>query len=215
MTKSKLLHSAAVLFLEKGYQQTTVAEISRHAGVSGSALFRVFNDKEAIIHSLIQYVYDAQFQITEKLLSDNYDSILFYGIETALQFYIAESSENLRDLYLTAYSLPSTTEYIYKKTAVKLEEIFGQRLPELTTAEFYEYEIATGGMVRSYMSYKCDMYFTIKRKITRYLESALRVFKISEEEINSVIEKVTKMDLKKVALQVIENIVERADKGLL
>lgn len=44
------------------------------------------------------------------------DSLLLYGLETGLQLHITELSEPLRELYVTAYSLPSTSDYIYKSS---------------------------------------------------------------------------------------------------
>lgn len=39
-TRDKILHSAAVLFLEKGYLKTTIVDIAKHAGSPAFPLFR-------------------------------------------------------------------------------------------------------------------------------------------------------------------------------
>ncbi len=53
-TFNSILASAADLFEEKGYEQTTTHQVAKAAGVSVGALYRYFADKEAIIKELYQ-----------------------------------------------------------------------------------------------------------------------------------------------------------------
>ena len=212
---NKLLHSAAVLFLEKGYSETTTAEIAKLTDVSEGALFRMFHDKENILFHLVQHVFNEQFNVAAKLVQGSNDPVLMYAIETALQFHITNQSEPLRDIYVTAYTLPSTTEYIYEHTAQKLYELFKDNFPNYEMKDFLELEYASGSITRGYMAQKCDWYFTIDRKINRFLETALRVYKVPEEKIKEMQTKVHQVGLDKIAAQLIDGIVERARGGTL
>ena len=49
VVKSKILHAAAKLFLEKGYAESTVKEIAQVAGVSLGSLTFAFKNKENIL----------------------------------------------------------------------------------------------------------------------------------------------------------------------
>ena len=51
-------------------------------------------------------------------------------------------------------------------------------LPYLETKDVYELEIASASNMRGYISVPCDMYFTIDRKVKRFLESNLKINKI-------------------------------------
>lgn len=212
---NKLLHSAAVLFLEKGYSETTTAEIAKLTDVSEGVLFRMFHDKENILFHLVQHVFNEQFNVAAKLVQGSNDPVLMYAIETALQFHITNQSEPLRDIYVTAYTLPSTTEYIYEHTAQKLYELFKDNFPNYEMKDFLELEYASGSITRGYMAQKCDWYFTIDRKINRFLETALRVYKVPEEKIKEMQTKVHQVGLDKIAAQLIDGIVERARSGTL
>jgi len=55
---------------------------------------------------------------------------VLYAVETAIQFHIAELTEPLRKLYVTAYTLSPTSAYLYRSTAKRLEGIFGDYLPD-------------------------------------------------------------------------------------
>ena len=52
-----------------------------------------------------------------------------YAVETAIQLTLTELKENLREIYLEAYSLPDTAEYIYLHTTAELKQIFGGNFP--------------------------------------------------------------------------------------
>ena len=166
----RLLHSAAVLFLEKGYTETTTAEIAKKAEVTESVLFRVFHDKERILFTLVQHVFNEQFNVAGKLTQGQDDPILMYSIETALQFHITNQSEPLRDIYVSAYTLPTTVEYIYQNTAQKLCQLFKGNFPDYEMKDFLEMEYASGGITRSFMAQKCDWYLPLSERSTASLK---------------------------------------------
>ncbi|MGW0212154.1 TetR/AcrR family transcriptional regulator [Streptomyces sp. NPDC003233] len=45
----EILHTAVRLFAEQGYEQTTIAQIAREAGISQRSLFRYFGTKEDLV----------------------------------------------------------------------------------------------------------------------------------------------------------------------
>lgn len=98
---------------------------------------------------------------------------MLYAVGTAIQLHIAELTEPLRKLYVTAYTLSSTSAYLYRSTAKRLEGIFGDYLPDAEAKDFYEMEIASTGMMRSFVAVPCDVYFTVERKIARFWSARL------------------------------------------
>lgn len=90
--------------------------------------------------------------------------ILFYAAETTMQLFMAEKRGPVRELYLTAYSVPRTMDVIQQMIPQKLES-------------------ASGGIMRSFMARLCDMYFTMDRKVCRFLETTFRVFQTPDEKI--------------------------------
>lgn len=202
--KTQVLLSAARLFLKKGYHNSTTREIANEAGVNVSAMNRLMKSKENILRELVIYVLEGQFSSTAKLLEGvTDDKILFYAAETTLQLYMAESSEHIREIYSVAYSLPGTTDVIQHTITAKLEDIFCEHLPELETKDFFELEIASGGIMRGFMTMPCDMYFTMERKIKRFLETTFLVYRVPQSKIDEAIEFVSQFDFKMIADKVI------------
>lgn len=208
--RTKLLTASAELFLTKGFSATTMKEINDKSGVSRNDLIRIFGSKDAILAVLVKYVLDEQFKKTEELVKDKTkDKILFYAAETTLQLHIVESSEHIRELYSAAYSLPMTTGIIQQTITGKLEEVFKEHLPHLETKDFYELEIASGGIMRGFMTIPCDMYFTMDRKIKRFLETTFKLYDVPEKKLKEAIEFVSQFDFGQIADSLIKSMIEK------
>lgn len=212
--RNKMLHAAIKLFLENGYEKTPTATIAAAAGMSPSSFFAAFKSKEALLLTLVKVMFDNQFSSAEQLQSVTQDPVLLYAIETALQIYIAEISDPLRELYVAAYSLPSTSEYIYTSTARKLQHIFSSCLPEAQPMDFYEMDVASSGIMRAFMARKCDIYFTMDRKLARYLQCTLTLYAVPPEKQQQIIAFILQMDLKPVAEGIIGGMLEKAEAGI-
>lgn len=207
--REKLLVASAELFLTKGYSLTTMREITEKSGVDKNALIRIFGNKDNILAALVKYVLEGQFAKTSELLEGvTDDKILFYAAETTLQLHIVESNPYIRELYSAAYSLPATTDIIQHTITGKLENIFKEHLPHLETKDFFELEIASGGIMRGFMTVPCDLYFTMERKVKRFLETTFLVYEVPKEKIKEAIEFVKQFDFEKIAKETIDTLLD-------
>ena len=211
-TRPKVLRAAVALFLEKGYAKTTTGEIAKAAGIGQSSFFHVFPSKEALLLELVRRMFNGQFDLAGEH-SGTDDPVQLYAIETALQLHITELSEPLRELYVMAYSLPTTSTFLYKSMAQRLQIIFKAYLPDAQPKDFYEMEIASAGMMRGFMSVPCDLYFTIEAKIARFLDCALRIYNVPEERRAAVTDAVLALDLHTMAADIIQKTVQQAEEG--
>ena len=197
--KSKVLHAAAKLFLEKGYTNSTMKEIASVAGVNYGSMMFVFRAKEDILSELVGYVLDGQFEATTNLLQGKTeDKLLFYAAETVLQLHLAESSENMRELYSLSYSQHASSNIVYEKITLKLAEIFKEQYPNFTQGEFYEKELASAGIMRNYMTRPCGIYFTMDRKVKAFLQNTFLLYEIPRKKIDEIIDFVNQFDWKTI-----------------
>ena len=169
-TRAQVLRYAVELFLEQGYQETTLDQIAQRIDRTKGAVLRAYPDKESILYALVTHMFRVQFSTARSLLGEKTDPLLVYCVETAMQLHICELGEPLRDLYTSAYTLPTTSDFIYRSTAQELRLIFGKYLPDAAQSDFYELDLVSGGVMRGLMARKCDMYFTIEKKITLFLQ---------------------------------------------
>lgn len=210
--RNKMLKAATFLFLEQGYDKTTTTQIAKAAGMSQASFFAAFESKEAILLELTKIMFSSQFVAAAAMMPTD-DPLLLYALETGLQLHITELSEPLRELYVATYSLRSTSEYVYQNTTKKLIKIFAPYLPEAQENDFYELEIASASITRGFMARPCDLYFTMERKLRRYLSCCFRIYKVPQEVYAPVIEAALRRDLKSDAEKIIAATVQRAELG--
>lgn len=214
VTRRKILTVSMKLFLEKGYEGTTAKEVADMAGiVSGSPFFQ-FGNKEGVLLDLVKQMFDWQFATAGMLAGEGADPLLLYALETALQLHIAEMSDPLRELYVTAYTLPRTSAYIYENMIDKIEAIFSPYLTGLEKNDFYELEIAAAGVMRGFMARHCDLYFTIERKAMRCLSCCFKLYEVPREAYMPALQQALAVDLASVARMVVDKTVRAAEESV-
>lgn len=210
--RKKILFSAVKLFIEKGITATTFVDIAKASGLSKNKIIYEMKTKEEIIAELVKYVLEGQFRFTEEFIKGKTDDkILFYAAETTLQLHMAESSENIREIYTTAYSLPASSDIIQKTITGKLQEVFSEHLPDLETKDFYKLEIASGGIMRGFLTIPCDMWFTMDQKIESFLETTFKLYDVPKEKIDEAIKFVSQFDYPALAKQAIGGMLSYLD----
>lgn len=204
--KRRILSSCVRLFILKGYHETRVADVLREADVSSSTFHNIFHTKDGVLKELVDFMFENQFETAGQIIGEDPNPVLLYAVETSIQMALTERNENLREIYLEAYSHPDHSEQIHRKTAATLAKIFGPYLPDCTDSDFYELEIGTSGMMSGYMARKCDIYFTLERKLERFLRMALGAYRVPEEEQDTVIAFVTGLDVCRIADNVMQKL---------
>ena len=193
--KRRILTACVRLFLEKGYTNTKVAEILKEADVSAGSFQNIFRTKDGVLTELIGMMFSRQFGAVRPLAANAPSPVYLYAVETALQLALSELSENLRDIYVEAYTFPATAE---------LQAAFSAYLPGCAECDFYEMELGTAGMMRGYMARRCDPYFTLERKIRRFLSMSLSALQVPAQEREQVIAFVAEIDMLAEARKVVD-----------
>lgn len=210
-----VLYTAAKSFLEVGYTATTLKDISTKTKINIGSLTNLFKSKEDILCDLVNYVLDGQFVRAQKMVEGKTDDkILFYAAETTLQLYMAESNEHIRELYAAAYSMPKTSAIIQHTITGKLEEIFKEHLPGLQTKDFFELEIASGGIMRGFMTVPCDIYFTMDRKVKRFVETTLLVYRVPQAKIEEALAFISQFDYVKLAQETVAGMMTHLEQKM-
>ena len=202
----KSMDACIRFFVEKGYTSTTLADICDAADISKSSFFNVFGSKEGILLELTKFMFGNQFSTAFSLTDETASPALAYAVETAIQLGITEYNENIRDIYVEAYTLPDTSEFIHRSTAEKLYTIFHTYMPEHEEADFYFIELGTAGIMRNYMAHTSDPDFPIEKKLQVFLELSLSVFHVPLEEQRQIIRYVLQLDIHDIALRVMNQL---------
>ncbi len=207
--KKRILNAAARNFLKYGYTNTTIKTLTSELGISTGSFNNIFQTKEDVLCELVAFVLNQQFSVTNKLIEGKTDDkLLFYATETVLQLHLVEINENMRDLYASAYSLPKPSAMIQRAVTAKWEQVFKEHLPHLETKDFYKLEIATGGIMRGFMTIPCDIWFTMDQKVESFLECSFRMYMVSDEKIREAIAFVKQFDFEGIARETLASILK-------
>ena len=205
-TKRKILTVCVRLFLEQGYKETTITQIVEEAGIARGSFQNLFPTKDSVLMELVKNMFGGQFDAARSIVGGGLAPVYAYAVETAIQLALTELNENLREIYIEAYTLPDTSEYIYLNTTAELKEIFGSNFPDYSDSDFYEMEIGTAGLMRNYMAKKCDIHFTLAQKLECFLQISLRAFKVPQEEQERILAYIKSIDICAVANGVMQKL---------
>ena len=205
-TKRKILTVCVRLFLEQGYKETSITQITENAGVTRGSFQNLFRTKDAVLLELVETMFSGQFSAAKSITGQQLPPVYAYAVETAIQLTLTELNERLREIYLEAYSLPDTAEYIHLHTTAELKQIFGESFPDYADSDFYEMEIGTAGLMRGYMARKWDIHFPLDRKLRRFLTAAMRVYRVPEEQQRQVLAFIQSLDIRRIAAEVMEKL---------
>ena len=205
-TKKRILQSCVRLFLENGYHQTTIQQIMKEAQVSASSIQNLFHSQDGILLELVEFMFENQFGMARSVAGAELPPVYVYAAETALQITLTELNENLREIYLEAYTQEHLLDYIQRATAKELHRIFGPYQPGLTEQDYYELELGTAGLMRGYMANPCTADFPLERKLEKFLTLALRGYKVPEDEVRQVLAFLAGLDIRGIAQKVMEEL---------
>ena len=127
------------------------------------------------------------------------------GVLTELVTFM-ELNENLREIYIEAYTQKEASEYIFRETARELYDIFGPYQPQLTAEDFYMLELGSAGLMRGYMARPCGGALTLEKKLECFLTLSLRGYRVPEQEIQQALAFLRTMDLRAVGQRTIERL---------
>ncbi|HEV7547330.1 MAG TPA: helix-turn-helix domain-containing protein, partial [Reyranella sp.] len=80
--REEILHAAKELFLEQGYDQTTIRRIADRVGISAPALYLYFKDKEALMLALCDQTFGHLIEAIgeiEKTVDDPMERVRRFG----------------------------------------------------------------------------------------------------------------------------------------
>ena len=198
-SKRRILSACVRLFIEKGYHRTTLAEILKEADVTSSTFQNIFHTKDGVLMDLVVFMFRNQFSTARSFTGPDASPAMVYAVETAIQLALAEANENLRDVYVEAYSHAATLEYINRHTSEELHKMFSCYQPALTAEDFYELDIGSAGIMRAYMAYPCTPDFPLEQKVQRFHTMCLRAFAVPEDELTRIRHFFAGLDLRKIA----------------
>ena len=206
--KKRILTVCVKLFRETGYKRTTLAEIIETAEVSYSTFQNIFRAKDGVLTELTEFMFSNQFAMARSMTGAQLPPVYVYAVETAIQMTLTELNENLREIYIEAYTQKEASDYIFRKTAKELHQIFGPSPPERTARDFYGMEIGSAGIMLAYRARPGDGELTLEKKLRLFLTMSLRAYRVPEDEITRTLDFLAGLEIRRVSEQVMHTLFE-------
>lgn len=153
-TKSKVLNSALILFVEKGFFNTSIADLVKHSGVSTGSIYHCFKDKqqlaESLMTELIRYIESNQHDILSNYTSswERFYHLSKWLLETA------ETNPAMMQFILKAQHqefMPNYPPICSSQPFLNLREVIHQAIEEKEIREIdlmLAASISFGGILR-------------------------------------------------------------------
>lgn len=153
-TRNKILQSALILFVEKGFFKTSMPDLVKHSGVSNGSIYYHFNDKQQVAEALMQALIDYIEKEQQLILQEHESTWDRYYYLTAWMFEATTKQPQLMQFVLKAQHqefLPNSTPICSSQPFLNLRDVIakGMQQQELMQMDLMiAASIAFGGPLR-------------------------------------------------------------------
>ena len=193
LTKMEIVAEATKQFLEKGYNNTTLASIAKALDMSHGNLTFHFPTKDLLLAELVDMLCDFQWKLMEKEADDGLSSVMAICLELTSMLSAAEEDEVIKDFFLSSYFSPVCLAIIRRNDARRAKEVFGKYCSDWTDEQFAEAEILVSGIEYATLMTAGDP-VPLEARITGALNSILGIYGVPEEIRNIKLKKVFSMN---------------------
>ena len=201
-TRLAIIQVASELFFEKGFSNTTAANVCQNADIGTGNLTFYFPTKEHILNVLVTMLCDYQWRLIEEYTGEGQSSLLCYCLELATMASASEESEQMRDFFVSAYAHPMTLENIRANGVEKMKQVFGSFCPDWTEDQFIQAKNLVSGI--EYATLMTTAHSApLDARVEGALKAILMLFNVPEELCKAKIQKVFAMDYRAIGHRVL------------
>lgn len=193
-TKLEIISTATRLFLEEGYTNVTIAQISGEVGISkGNCAFH-FPSKEHLLTELIKYLFDFQWALLNQEENVENTEMIAYLLEITAMAGSCYEDPVARDLYVSAYVSPMSLNLIRERDTAKVRGIFEKYCQDWSDTDFILAENIVSGIEYSIFTTEQTQRIPLGQKIERCLDTIMRIYYVPEDVRKEVLCKIAEQD---------------------
>lgn len=112
--KRKIASQIIPVFLEKGYENTTIKEIENVTGLKAGSIYNLFEDKYDILRECFVLIYSSAFELSRQNFKEDTDVVESIALPLALELYATSSDTTIAQLIDDGYRSRSIMEEIIR-----------------------------------------------------------------------------------------------------
>ena len=202
-TKLEIKQVALRLFLEKGFTNVAVSEISKEIGISKGNFTFHYATKEHLLTELIKDLCAFQWLIMEKEVEKD-NSLMAYLFELTTMAVSCYNNPVAKDLYVSAYTHPMSLQTIRENDTEKVKQIFEAYCPDWSKKDFALAENIVSGMEYAMFVTEHEDGITLDEKIAATLDAIMKIYNVPMEVREVSLKKVLAMDYCKIGQRVLK-----------
>ncbi len=203
-TRLEIIEAATDMFLQNGYTNVTITEISERLNISKGNITFYFPTKENILAELIIQLVSFQWDVLEQELGEGYSAMLAYLFEDAAMACSCYENEIAKDLYVSAYRSPISLHIIRESDCRKAKDIFREYCPDWEDADFALAENIASGIEYSMFTTEREQGIELDKKIRRSLRAILMLYNVPEDECEKILDTVFAMNYREMGKHLLE-----------
>ena len=201
-TRLQIIQLAAKLFIDEGYQNTSIAKIARILDLSPGNITFYFKSKEHMLAVLVDEQIDFQRLLMEQAADEGTSSLLAYCLELAAMASICEEDTAAKEYFTSAYTSSLTLKLIRKSDTEKTKAVFSSYCPDWTQEQWAATENIVSGIEYATIMTK-ETEIPLPVQIERALSSIMLLYGVPEELRQSKIQKVLSMDYRALGRKIL------------
>lgn len=202
-TKLEIKQIGLHLFMEKGFTNVAVSEISKEIGISKGNFTFHYATKEHLLTELIQDLCAFQWLIMEKEVEKN-NALMAYLFELTTMAGSCYNNHVAKDLYVSAYTHPMSLRTIRENDTKKAKQIFAEYCPDWTEKDFVLAENIVSGIEYAMFVTAYEEEITLDEKIATTLDAIMKIYNVPKDVREESLAKVLAMDYKKIGQRILE-----------
>lgn len=203
-TRLEIIQVATRLFLEEGYTNVLISNITKEIGISKGNLTFHFPTKEHMLAELIKYLCDFQWQIMEQEVAEGNTSLTAYLFELTTMAGSCYEKPIAKDLYVAAYIHPMSLRIIRENDTIKVKKIFAEFCPDWKDADFVLAENIVSGIEYSMFVTENEDKISLDEKIAGSLDAIMKIYDVPRDVREKSIEKVLEMDYRRIGQRILK-----------
>ncbi|MBP7766785.1 MAG: TetR/AcrR family transcriptional regulator [Syntrophaceae bacterium] len=188
--RNAILDVSGRLFVDQGYQKTTIRQIAEEAGIKIGTIYHFFRDKEEVLLKHSQQIDSELMAHVEQVIDDPNDFILKYALYRALEFKIVEKYDKIAELYLESYNSWRMTQMIVPRNMQRKKLFFHEFNAHFTRKDYYRLSLALRGMRQICIAERVHTGMNRFKEHTPFIiETALTFFNVPKPKRDAAVAK--------------------------
>ena len=195
VVRKKIIKISRRLFLEQGYENTTVRQVLKKARLSTGSLYHFFKNKEEILLFALKDALLEMSSLTDSMAVKYNEPVLRYALGIAIGTSEIFKYKPLFNFYNAIYKNESAENFVISLKVTRMKNLLNDLNLHFTDNEIHSRVLAIHGATRALMLAKINKQLSanLHEIYSLIIKIALSEFNVPKEKIEKIIKLTTKI----------------------